>query len=160
MWFFLRLFHLIVDSVCAKLLAYRPNTTMERVKTKLRQVKVFFKTDWNIVRARRLVRRGVKRAPSGAARYLINKIPFAQWIAIYNFGWLPSDVLAGATVGIVLVLQAVNLAIPIPGGISIQQTVIASWLPGFIYAITGTSKSTTTPSCRMLTVHKLTLQYR
>lgn len=127
--------------------AYRPPTnwdTMERVKARLRAVKEFFKTDWSILRARRLVRRGVKKAPGGVARYLLNKIPVAQWIPMYNYKWLPSDVLAGVTVGIVLVLQAVNLAFPIngPGAVPISLTVIACWLPGFIYAITGTSKRT------------------
>lgn len=114
---------------------------MEKLKGKLNGVRVFFRTDWNIVRAKRLVKRGFRAAPRGAARYLNNKVPFVGWIAIYNFRWLPSDVLSGITVGIVLALQAVNVAVPIPGGISVQQTLLASWLPGFIYAITGTSKS-------------------
>lgn len=114
---------------------------MEKLKGKINGVKVFFRTDWNIVRAKRLVKRGFRAAPSGAARYFSNKVPFVEWIAIYNFRWLPFDALAGITVGIVLALQAVNVAVPIPGGISVQQTLLASWLPGFIYAITGTSKS-------------------
>ncbi|KAJ4417542.1 hypothetical protein N0V82_006101 [Gnomoniopsis sp. IMI 355080] len=114
---------------------------MDKVKAKINGVKVFFKTDWNIVRAKRLVKRGFRAAPRGAGRYLNNKVPFVDWIAIYNFKWLPFDALAGITVGIVLALQAVNNAVPIPGGISVQQTLLASWLPGFIYTITGTSKN-------------------
>lgn len=118
---------------------------MDKVKGKINGVKVFFRTDWNIVRAKRLVKRGIRGAPRGAARYFTNKLPFADWITIYNFRWLPFDALSGITVGIVLALQAVNVAVPIPGGISVQQTLLASWLPGFIYAITGTSKSEFTP---------------
>lgn len=114
---------------------------MDKVKAKLRGVKTSFNNDWNIIRAKRLVKRGVRAAPHGAARYMLNKVPFAKWIPAYNFRWLPNDALSGITVGIVLVLQAVNLAVPTPGGISAQQILLASWLPGFIYAITGTSKS-------------------
>lgn len=118
---------------------------MDKVKGKINGVKVFFRTDWNIVRAKRLVKRGIRGAPRGAARYLTNKLPFADWITVYNFRWLPFDALSGISVGIVLALQAVNVAVPIPGGISVQQTLLASWLPGFIYAFTGTSKSECTP---------------
>lgn len=121
---------------------------MEKLTVKVNQVRVFFRTDWNIVRAKRLVRRGARAAPRGAARYISNKVPFANWIAGYSVRWLPGDVLSGVTVGIVLALQAVNLAVPIPGGISVQQTLLASWLPGFIYALLGTSKSKKT---RLLT---------
>ncbi|CAN8102774.1 unnamed protein product [Discula destructiva] len=114
---------------------------MDKIKRKIGGVKVFFKTDWNIVRAKRLVTRGVRAAPHGAARYLLNKVPVAGWITAYNYRWLPADMVSGVTVGVVLVLQAVNLAVPIPGGISVQQTLLASWLPGFLYAIMGTSKN-------------------
>lgn len=124
---------------------------MAGFKAKLQGVKEFFRTDWNIVRARRLVSRGFRRAPSGAARYLGNKIPFAQWITIYNVRWLPGDLLAGTVVGVVLVLQAVNFAVPIPGGISVQQTLLASWLPGFLYAMLGTSKSRHPTVCSIYT---------
>lgn len=120
---------------------------MEKVKNQISKIKLFFRTDWNIVRARRLVRRGIRAAPGGTARYLARKIPVAQWINGYKVRWITFDLLSGATVGIVLVLQAVNLSQPIPGGLTIQQTVVASWLPGFIYAITGTSKSMYNLTC-------------
>lgn len=115
---------------------------MNKVKKQINNVKLFFRTDWNLVRARRLIKRGIKAAPRGTARYLARKLPAAQWISGYKIRWLPFDLLAGVTVGIVLVLQAVNFSQPIPGGLTIQQTVVASWLPGFVYALTGTSKST------------------
>lgn len=114
---------------------------MEKAKSLVNNVKLFFRTDWNILRARRLVKRGIKAAPRGTVRYLANKLPVAQWIGGYKVKWITFDMLSGATVGIILVLQAVNLSQPIPGGLTIQQTVVASWLPGFIYALTGTSKS-------------------
>lgn len=122
---------------------------MDKVKSQISRVKLFFRTDWNIVRARRLVKRGIKAAPQGTIRYCAKKLPVAQWIGGYKVWWITFDLLSGATVGIVLVLQAVNLSQPIPGGITIQQTVLASWLPGFIYAITGTSKSVYSPICQV-----------
>lgn len=115
---------------------------MDKIKKPFIGIKTFFQTDWNIVRARRLVRRGVRAAPRGIARYLVRKVPATQWLLDYQWlRWLPKDVLAGLTVGLVLVLQAVNLAQPLAGGFTIQQTVVASWLPGFLYALMGTSKS-------------------
>lgn len=113
---------------------------MDKVKAKLRAAKQFLKTDWNFVRATRLVKRGFRRAPYGAGVYLSNKVPIAQWVTIYNVRWLPYDMLAGVTTGLIMTLQAVNFAIPTPGGISAQQILVACWLPGFIYAVTGTSK--------------------
>lgn len=114
---------------------------MDKVKKQVVRVKTFFRTDWNIVRARRLFKRGIRAAPRGTVHYLARKVPAAQWIAGYKLRWIAYDVLSGVTVGIVLVLQAVNLSMPIPGGFTIQQMLVACWLPGFIYALTGTSKS-------------------
>lgn len=114
---------------------------MSEARGPLKGIRTFFRTDWNIVRARRLIKRGFKAAPRGTARYLGNKIPLTQWVGSYKVRWAPLDLLSGATVGVVLVLQAVNLSQPFPGGITIDQTLLASWLPGFLYALTGTSKS-------------------
>lgn len=113
---------------------------MEAIKGKFRGMKTSIQSDWNVARATRLVKRGVRGAPYGAARYLSNKIPFFQWVGAYNPRWLLGDMLSGTTVGIVLVLQAVNLAVPGPAGVSVQQALWASWLPGLVYTITGTSK--------------------
>ncbi|KAK7697142.1 hypothetical protein SLS64_013841 [Diaporthe eres] len=114
---------------------------MDKLKKKGQDIKLFFKTDWNIVRARRYARRSGREIRYGAGRYLANKFPIVQWIASYSPKWLFGDVLSGVTVGVVLSLQAVNLPSSAGGAISTQQTLIASWLPGFIYALTGSSKT-------------------
>ncbi|KAH8777724.1 sulfate transporter family-domain-containing protein [Diaporthe sp. PMI_573] len=114
---------------------------MDKLRKKGQNIKLFFKTDWNIVRAKRYARRGGREIRYGAGRYLVNKFPIVQWIVSYSPKWLFGDVLSGLTVGIVLALQAVNLPSSAGGAISTQQTLIASWLPGFIYALTGSSKN-------------------
>ncbi|POS76404.1 sulfate permease [Diaporthe helianthi] len=113
---------------------------MDKFRKKGEKIKHFFKTDWNIVRAKRYARRSGREIRYGAGRYLANKFPIVQWIASYSPKWLFGDVISGITVGIVLALQAVNLPSSAGGVISTQQTLIASWLPGFIYALTGSSK--------------------
>jgi len=123
---------------------------MDKLRKKGQNIKLFFKTDWNIVRAKRYARRGGREIRYGAGRYLVNKFPIVQWIVSYSPKWLFGDVLSGLTVGIVLALQAVNLPSSAGGAISTQQTLIASWLPGFIYALTGSSKSESIPIARLL----------
>lgn len=123
---------------------------MDKFRKKGQNIKLFFKTDWNIVRARRYARRSGREIRYGAGRYLTNKFPIVQWIASYSPKWLFGDVLSGVTVGVVLALQAVNLPSSAGGAISTQQTLIASWLPGFIYALTGSSKSESTHATQPL----------
>lgn len=118
----------------------RQPLTMDKLRKKGQNIKLFFKTDWNIIRARRYARRSGREIRYGAGRYLANKFPIFQWIVSYSPKWLFGDVLSGVTVGVVLALQAVNLPSSAGGAISTQQTLIASWLPGFIYALTGSSK--------------------
>ncbi|KAI3392192.1 hypothetical protein diail_6083 [Diaporthe ilicicola] len=113
---------------------------MEKLRQQARKIKLFFKTDWNIVRARRYTRRAGREIRYGSGRYLLGKFPIVEWIVGYHPKWLLSDVASGVTVGIILALQAVNLPSTVQGAISIQETLIASWLPGFIYALTGSSK--------------------
>lgn len=114
---------------------------MDKFRKKGQNIKLFFKTDWNIVRGKRYIRRSGREIRYGAGRYLANKFPIVQWITSYSPKWLFGDVLSGVTVGVVLALQAVNLPSSAGGAISTQQTLISSWLPGFIYALTGSSKS-------------------
>lgn len=124
---------------------------MDKLRKKGQDIKLFFKTDWNIVRARRYARRSGREIRYGAGRYLANKFPIVQWIASYSPKWLFGDVLSGVTVGVVLALQAVNLPSSAGGAISTQQTLIASWLPGFIYALTGSSKREGTHATHLFT---------
>ncbi|KAI8888750.1 sulfate permease [Backusella circina FSU 941] len=48
--------------------------------------------------------------PKHTKRYLINLFPFATWIHRYNLSWLIRDLIAGATVGVVVVPQSMGYA--------------------------------------------------
>ncbi|CAE6378653.1 unnamed protein product [Rhizoctonia solani] len=49
----------------------------------------------------------VKRS---ALEYLSSLLPFLKWISRYNFGWAIGDIIAGLTVGLVLVPQSMSYA--------------------------------------------------
>jgi sodium-independent sulfate anion transporter 11 len=52
--------------------------------------------------------------------------------------WLVGDAIAGISVGLLLVPQAVTYSAL--AGVPIQTALLSSWLPGMIYTVTGTSK--------------------
>ncbi|CZR65479.1 related to sulfate permease SutB [Phialocephala subalpina] len=103
----------------------------EKVLTGLR-------TDENLRRATQLVRHGGSELPSAAGRYVLQKVPVVQWIPKYSPRWLINDLIAGLTVGVILVPQA--LAYAKIAGIPLQDGLLASWLPSALYFIMGTSK--------------------
>jgi len=79
-----------------------------------------------------------KQLPSASARYLLQKAPIIQWLPKYSPRWLINDAIAGLTVGVILVPQA--LAYAKIAGIPLQDGLLASWLPSMLYFIMGTSK--------------------
>jgi sodium-independent sulfate anion transporter 11 len=97
-----------------------------------------FETDENIQRASRHLRNGARAFPSATGRYLLEKVPVVQWISKYSPPWIVNDLIAGLTVGVILVPQA--LAYAKIAGIPLQDGLLASWLPGTLYFIMGTSK--------------------
>ena len=111
---------------------------MDTVATKWAEVKYFFRTDDNLTRARHGVVQGVKALPSASGQYLIQKIPVVRWLPHYAPKWIVNDFVAGITVGVVLIPQA--LAFAALAGLPVQDGLLASWLPSAIYFIMGTSK--------------------
>ncbi len=66
-------------------------------------------------------------------------IPILGWIRGYQVGWIVDDVIAGLTVGMMLVPQGIAYA----SGIAMlapEYGLYASFMGLFIYAILGTSK--------------------
>lgn len=94
--------------------------------------------DENFRRIRRYLRDGVHALPSASTRYLIQKVPAVQWISNYSPRWIINDFIAGLTVGVILVPQA--LAYAKIASIPLQDGLLASWLPSALYFIMGTSK--------------------
>lgn len=81
--------------------------------------------------------------PSGAqfGRYLISLFPFLTWIGNYNLQWLYGDLVAGITVGAVVVPQGMayaNLA-----ELEVQYGLYSSFMGVLIYWFFATSKDIT-----------------
>ncbi|KAJ8058343.1 hypothetical protein OCU04_012535 [Sclerotinia nivalis] len=115
---------------------------MGKIAQKLGEIKEGLRNDENLTRGRRGIVRGIKALPLSTGKYLIRKIPFVQWFPNYAPRWLLDDVIAGVTVALVLVPQA--LASAALAGVPLQQGLFASWLPSAIYFFMGTSKDIAT----------------
>ncbi|KAF5357804.1 hypothetical protein D9756_001866 [Leucocoprinus leucothites] len=70
--------------------------------------------------------------------YLLSLFPIITWIHRYNLGWLYGDIIAGLTVGIVLVPQAMSYAqiADLPPVYGLYSSVVGT----FIYCVFATSK--------------------
>lgn len=77
-------------------------------------------------------------ARSSIARYFSEKVPIIQWLPGYSKSWIINDLIAGLTIGVLLVPQ--SLAYASAANLSGHYGLISSWLPMLIYAIMGTSK--------------------
>ncbi|KAH9208820.1 sulfate transporter family-domain-containing protein [Leptodontidium sp. 2 PMI_412] len=96
------------------------------------------RNDPNLPRLGRGVTLGARGLRAGTGKYFSNKLPIIQWISVYNPRWIMDDALAGLSVGMLLIPQA--LIYSTIAGAPIQQALLASWLPGVIYAFMGTSR--------------------
>lgn len=70
--------------------------------------------------------------------YLISLFPIAKWILHYNGKWLYGDLIAGITVGVVLVPQSMSYASL--AGLSPEYGLYSSFVGVFIYSFFATSK--------------------
>ncbi|KAF1969701.1 sulfate permease-like protein [Bimuria novae-zelandiae CBS 107.79] len=98
--------------------------------------------DHTIQRVRRDGARAARALPRVTGKYLVDKVPVVQWAPQYNPRWLLNDALAGITVGVLLIPQALAYAkiATIPG----EFGLMSSWLPNFLYFFMGTSKDMST----------------
>lgn len=113
---------------------------MNKIGEKVAGLKHTIVTDANLTRARRGIVRGAKALPSASGRYLVQKVPVVQWLPQYAPQWFVNDFIAGITVGIVLIPEA--LAFAFAAGLPLQSGTIATVLPPAIYFFMGTSKGT------------------
>ncbi|GAA5840778.1 hypothetical protein JCM9279_001217 [Rhodotorula babjevae] len=77
----------------------------------------------------------------GALAYVSRLFPFVRWLPLYNVKWLIGDLIAGITVGMVLVPQAMSYAkiatLPLEYGL------YSSFVGVCVYALFATSKDVT-----------------
>ncbi|KAK1984724.1 sulfate permease [Colletotrichum cereale] len=74
----------------------------------------------------------------GSARYAKSLFPFATWIVRYNTRWLISDAIAGLTLGLVAIPQA--MAYALLARLSPEYGLYTSFTGAALYWIFGTSK--------------------
>jgi len=70
--------------------------------------------------------------------YLLSLFPILTWITRYNVGWLSGDVIAGLTVGLVLVPQGLSYALL--ATLPAEYGLYSSFVGGLIYCFFATSK--------------------
>lgn len=95
---------------------------------------------WN--RIGHLAEKGARAFPTASAEYIADKFPIIGWLPRYNYRWLINDVIAGLTLGLMLIPQALSYAKI--ATIPVQYGLMSSWLPSAIYAFMGTTKDLST----------------
>ncbi|KAI1274513.1 sulfate permease [Xylaria sp. FL0933] len=78
---------------------------------------------------------------AGVGRYFYSLFPFLQWIFHYNFTWLFGDVVAGITVGFVVVPQ--GMAYALLAGLKPEYGLYTSFVGFILYFLFATSKDIT-----------------
>lgn len=101
-------------------------------------VKNDLRTDvtWN--RVGRLAVQGTRAFPSAAKQYVLDKAPIVGWLPRYNPRWVINDVIAGLTLGLMLIPQGLSYATL--ATIPVQYGLMSAWFPGVLYTIMGTTK--------------------
>ena len=79
-----------------------------------------------------------KPFPRRAKEYFVSMFPFLQWIYRYNLKWLWGDLVAGITVGIVVVPQGMSYARV--AGLPVEYGLYSSFIGVMLYCFFATSK--------------------
>lgn len=70
-----------------------------------------FQTDVNWNRGFELAQRGARALPRASAEYVIEKVPIVEWLPRYDYKWILNDIIAGLTLGIMLIPQSLAYAV-------------------------------------------------
>jgi sodium-independent sulfate anion transporter 11 len=81
------------------LLTTKMNSMMDTARTEI-------ESDANIHHFLSYSRQGAKALPEASLQYAVDKVPFAQWLPKYIWKWLLNDMVAGLTVGVMLVSRS------------------------------------------------------
>ncbi len=80
----------------------------------------------------------VYNSPRYAKEYFLGLFPIIEWLPRYNLTWLLGDVLAGITVGMVVIPQALSYAKL--AGVPLEFGLYTSFIGVLAYALFATSK--------------------
>ena len=114
------------------------SNNMAKVKNVINDVKHDIRTDYNWNRAARLSKDGARALPSASLYYALDKFPIIGWLPRYDLRWIINDLIAGITVGLMLIPQSLSYAKI--AGIPVEAGLASSWLPATLYAFMGTTK--------------------
>lgn len=115
----------------------------------INRVQHSFETDVNWDRAHTYAIKGTRAAPRVTAEYIIEKVPIVRWLPHYDWRWIINDVVAGLTLGIMLIPQ--SLAYAKIATMPVEYGLMSSWLPGILYAFMGTTKGEQPFTCLLTT---------
>ena len=108
----------------------------------MEKVKSGFANDRTPRQTRYLAGRGTRAAPGVALVYLADRVPIVGWLPRYNYRWLVNDLIAGLTLGLMLIPQ--SLAYAKIATIPVQYGLMAAWLPAILYVFMRTTKAMST----------------
>ncbi|KAI0125639.1 sulfate permease [Xylariales sp. AK1849] len=105
---------------------------------KVHAFKGVVQTDTTTNRVRNFVAQGAPKLPKATGQYLVDKVPIVRWLPKYHPAWLLQDFIAGLTIGVMLIPQA--LAYAKIATIPIENGLYSSWVPAAVAVFMGTSK--------------------
>ncbi|KAF9913750.1 hypothetical protein BX616_009656 [Lobosporangium transversale] len=83
----------------------------------------------------------VKAFPSNTPRYITERLPIIKWLPKYNRGWALRDIIAGVTVGLIVVPQGMSYSKI--AGLPVQHGLYSAYIGAIFYCFMGTSKDLT-----------------
>ena len=89
--------------------------------------------------------REVTPTRAGVRQYFTDLLPFIQWMPFYNWTWATGDLIAGVTVGAVVVPQGMSYATL--AELPVQFGLYSSFMGVMIYWLFATSKDITIGVC-------------
>ncbi|KAF9436922.1 hypothetical protein BGZ76_002546 [Entomortierella beljakovae] len=82
-----------------------------------------------------------KAFPSNVPRYVTERLPIVKWLPKYNRGWALRDIIAGVTVGLIVVPQGMSYAKI--AQLPVQHGLYSAYIGAIFYCFMGTSKDLT-----------------
>ncbi|KAF9428690.1 hypothetical protein BGZ94_001435 [Podila epigama] len=83
----------------------------------------------------------VKHFPSNLPTYATERFPIIKWLPKYNRAWAIRDIIAGITVGLIVVPQGMSYAKV--AGLPVQHGLYSAYIGAIFYCFMGTSKDLT-----------------